>query len=173
MKRLIADQGLINAESFTCDLPTYLMDYPNASFDAVLCSHIFQHIAHETVDDILSRLDGHMPYSAMLICTTTFQNGSQNSYTKESWKNGKRVVTDLDSIGFYDAINNPDELPVCLFSVKWMKQALLEHHFRTVFFNVYHFVGNRTPVQDRTDNLCPDRLTLARDAIYIAVHQKQ
>ena len=54
---LIGQEGLSNAEAIHTDLSGYLAKNPDAHFDAVLCSHIFQHISHELFIDILRALE--------------------------------------------------------------------------------------------------------------------
>ena len=164
---LILDRGLENATALSMDLDEYIREFPNQTFDVVLCSHVFQHMSHETACGILERLREVLTPDSVCIFTTTFTDASRNDYTFEFLQDGDRIVLETDEKGFDEAVRDPDELAVCLFARPWMERFLLSCGLKTADFQAYHFMEETDASQDAASSGDPDKLLFARDALYI------
>ncbi|MBO5516697.1 MAG: class I SAM-dependent methyltransferase [Firmicutes bacterium] len=164
---LILDQGLENATALCMDLQQYAAEFPNQTFDVVLCSHVFQHMKHETACAILEGLKHVMGPDTVCIFTTTFTDRRRNLYTEEFLENGERTVLETDETGFDRAVDDPDKLAVCLFSRPWMERFLTSCGLKTQLFQAYHFAGERRAEDDISSSGDPAELAFARDAFYL------
>ena len=72
--------GVKNAEVFHGSLEEYLWEQKEAPvFDVVLCSHVFQHISHETVFSILRDLGRCTGEKTVFLFTTTYTWGRKTT----------------------------------------------------------------------------------------------
>ena len=133
MERIL-DQDLENATALCMDLETYIREFPNQTFDVVLCSQVFQHMKHEKACHILETLKNVIGPDSVCLFTTTFTDSRRNAYAAEFVQDGERKVLDLDEKGFEDAVDAPDRKAVCLFSRPWMERFLLSCGLKTKLF---------------------------------------
>ena len=133
MERIL-DQDLENATALCMDLETYIREFPNQTFDVVLCSQTFQHRKHEAVCNILETLKNVIGPDSVCLFTTSFTDSRRNAYTSEFLQNGERKVLDLDEKGFEEAVDAADRKAVCLFSRPWMERFLLSCGLKTKLF---------------------------------------
>ncbi len=164
----IAEAGLNNAEAIHSDLGEYLQAHPGVRFDAVLCSHIFQHISHELFIGILRDLEKCTDKDTSFLFTTTYIAEAANQYSKEYFgEDGKRTMALTDYAGFLEAIGQEGVLPVCRFSRPWMEKLLLGYGLKTELFSAYHFADEHDAEADVSNNASAEKLKKARDAMYI------
>ena len=164
----LAAAGVPNASAWHGSLGDYLEREDRApGFDVVLCSHIFQHISHETLFGILEDLRRAAKKTAVFIFTTTFAEGEENEYTTESFREADRVSAVTDREGFEAAVRAGDRLPVCRFARPWLEARLREHGLRVREFSCYHFYGSHNEENDPLWTLDPEKRRLARDAWYL------
>ena len=170
-KALTEEKRINNAQVYCDDLAGFLETHPDAVFRAVLISHIFQHISRDTVRDILKLLREHTTEDAVIIMTTTFTASEESGFTVESFENGERrcEMTDLD--GFERTVSEGKNLPVCLFSRNDMTELLSEAGFYVRSFSPYHFSGETDEMNDERNGQDPERLSSARDAMYICLRK--
>ena len=164
---LILDKGLENATALCMDLLEYVEEFPNQTFDVVLCSHVFQHMKHETACAILEGLKHVMGPDTVCLFTTTFTDERRNRYTEEYLQDGERNVLETDETGFDRAVDDPDKLAVCLFSRPWMERFFASCGLKTRIFQAYHFAGERDAKDDAAATDDPAQLAFARDAFYL------
>ena len=169
-QRFLRSRGVQNARAVHADLGGYLASQPETPrFDAVLCSHIFQHFSHATFAGILEDLRRCTGPETVFIFTTTFTQAGENLYTYERFENGARAVTATDLAGFEKAVAEPDTLAVCLFSRSWMTDFLKDAGLQVKEFAAYHFQGEHDAEKDPACNADPEKLLLARDAFYLCL----
>lgn len=143
----------------------------NEKFDAVLVSHIFQHIPFETTKSIFKKLSNIIPNGGLLFITTTFTNTNEDVFTLEYLKNNKHFSEVVSEKDFIKRFYTKDVLPVREFSANTMQKL-----FDTNFFEVkktfcYHFdvskMANLPSITyDEEMNLSGD-LKNAKDVLYI------
>ncbi|MCF0149790.1 MAG: class I SAM-dependent methyltransferase, partial [Firmicutes bacterium] len=166
-RELVTGIGLDNVALFNEYSSTFLNKFPESIFDTVLCSHIFQHISHDTAAGILRDLHRMTTEDSVILITTTFADGEENRYTKEYFTDGARVSEPTDRQGFEAAMGCIGTLPVCSFARPYMEQLLKDNGFETVHFGAYHFDDETDALNDAANTLDPARLPHARDAYYI------
>lgn len=164
---LILDQDLENATALCMDLQEYREEFPNQTFDIILCSHVFQHMTHASACSILEDLKHVMHPDSVCILTTTFTQGRRNLYTEEFLSDGSRVVLDTDEDGFDRAVADPDKLAVCLFARPWMERFLNSCGLQVKTFQAYHFAETSDASADAAASEDPVLLEKARDAFYL------
>ena len=112
MERIL-DEDLENATALCMDLQEYIREFPNQTFDVVVCSHVFEHMKHETACGILEDLKQVMGPDSVCLFATTFTEGRRNVYTGE-----------------------PE---VCLFAQPWMERFLSSCGLKTKQFGSYPY----------------------------------
>lgn len=164
----LAGRKVSNAWAWQGSLGDYLDQAdPAPGFDVVLCSHIFQHISHETFFGILEDLKRATAKNAVFIFTTTFTEGENNEYTTESFQASDRVSDVTDREGFEAAVREGKRLPVCRFARPWLDARFREHGLRVRKFSCYHFFGAHNEENDVLWTQDPEKRPLARDAWYL------
>ncbi len=123
MERIL-DQDLENATALGMDLDGYIAEFPNQTFDVVLCSGLLQHMKHETACHILENLKHVIGPDSVCLFGTTFTDGRRNAYTAEVLQEDAGPAPELDEKGFSEAVDDPDKLAVCLFARPWMERFL-------------------------------------------------
>ena len=164
----LAYMGVKNAEVFHGSLEDYLAERQEAPvFDVVLCSHVFQHISHDTVSSILRDLGRCTGEQTVFIFTTTYTWGEENDYTAEEFREGERVSSVIDHAGFEAAVRAGTSLPVCRFARPWLEKELGRFGLTVRDFSCYHFFGEHNAENDPMNTGDPEKRKLARDAFYL------
>ena len=123
-EKLVAEEHISNAEVHNCDCGAWLLENPDSRFDVVLCSHIFQHISHDTLGGILLDLQRCTHAQTAFVFTTTYVYGEENEYSTEFFEAGKRQTVIRTYDEFVDAIGHEGVLPVCRFAKPWLTHYL-------------------------------------------------
>lgn len=164
----LAAAGTANVSLFNGTLEDYLAGRdPAPVFDVVLCSHVFQHVSHDTLRDMLRLLPRCTGEKTVFIFTTTFIEGEENQYTLERFEGEERVSLVTDPEGFEAAVRDGQALPVCRFARPWLEALLADCGLRTVRAGCYHFYGEHNAENDPLNTLLPEKRPLARDAWYL------
>ena len=167
-QEFLQSMGVANAETVNATLEEYLAGRESpVKFDVVLCSHVFQHISHETVFSLLRDLARCTGKDTVFIFTTTYVWEEENSYTLEFFRDGERVSSVTDRAGFEAAVLAGDALPVCRFARPWLERELNRQGLTVRSFCCYHFFGEHNEENDPMNTLDPEKRKLARDACYL------
>ena len=138
----ILDLDLENATALCMDLEGYIREFPNQTFDVVVCSHLFEYMKHQTACSILETLKQVIGPDSVCLFATTFTDSRRNAYTAEFLQEAERTVFELDEKGFEEAVDDPDRTGVCLFSRPWMERFLQSCGLKTKLFQAYPFDGS-------------------------------
>ena len=166
-EKLVAEEHISNAEVHNCDCGAWLLENPDSRFDVVLCSHIFQHISHDTLGGILLDLQRCTHAQTAFVFTTTYVYGEENEYSTEFFEAGKRQTVIRTYDEFVDAIGHEGVLPVCRFAKPWLTHYLRGFGYETQDFARYHFYSEHDAERDAADNEDAAMQKNARDALYI------
>ncbi len=164
---LILEKDLENATALCMTLEEYVKAFPGQMFDIVLCSHVFQHMKHETACSILEGLKQVIGPDSLCLFTTTYTDGRVNRYTEEFLTDGQRTSLDIDQKGFDLAVDDDGKLAVCMFSRPWIERFFASCGLKVKQFQAYHFSGERTAEDDAAASSDPAQLAFARDAFYL------
>jgi len=167
-RAFLADRGVRNAEVIRGSLEDYLAEQKELpAFDVVLCSHVFQHISHDTLFSMLRALERCTGEKTVFLFTTTYTWGEENEYTFETFREGARVSSVTDRAGFEAAVRDGTALPVCRFARPWLEGAFHRFGLAVREFSCYHFFGEHNAENDPMNTLDPEKRKLARDAFYL------
>jgi len=169
-RALLAAEDVQNARALPCTLGEYLAQAETPPrFDAVLCSHIFQHFSHDTFRGILRDLRRCTGQDTVFIFTTTYTHREENLYSAEFFENGRRVSRETDLPGFEQAVRDDNVLAVCRFSRPWLTAFFRENGLTVADFCCYHFQDEHDESRDRANTEDPEKRPLARDALYLCL----
>ena len=160
---LVERERIPNATVLNMTSGEYLKQFPDAGFDVVLCSHVFQHIGQEILEGILEDIRNLTAKQAVCIFLTTYTSKAENVYTAERLVDGKRQVEYTDLQGFEKAVAERDTLAVTLFSQTDLEERMTRHGLHRAAFHPFHFKDTSDETRDDEN---PNREN-ARDALYV------
>lgn len=167
-EKYLRQMGIRNAEVHPLSLGEYLERQETLPcFDVVLCSHVFQHISHDTVSAILRDLARCTGEKTVFLFTTTYTWEEENTYTLEQFRGEDRISAVTDHEGFEAAVRAGEALPVCRFARPWLERELNRRGLEVLRFSCYHFYGEHNAENDAMNSLDPEKRKLARDAYYL------
>lgn len=140
----------------------------SSMYDAVLCSHVLQHIPRADCVSLFRQLQAHTKPGALVIVTTTHTPGEADRFMLETFSEGARRCAPISPTAF-DAGAPVGALPVRFFAVPTMEKLAAEHGFRIQAKYGYHFsapADRLTVDMDRAQNAVGD-LRAARDMLYL------
>ena len=148
----------------------YQGDYRNmaGSYDAVLCSHVIQHIPRSDCTQLFARLAVHTAPGALVLLTTTYTPEDADRFVRESFVAGKRQCTPTNAATF-DAGAPLGSLPVRFFAASTLESLASRSGFRIVARYGYHFAAPADILSvelDQARNAAGD-LRAARDMLYL------
>ena len=108
-------------------------------FDVIVVSHVFQHIALESVVDIVSSLRNIIEDEGLLCITTTYSGSRKDILSLEYSKKGKREFKRISKKRFNKIVNTNTALPVRKFSINTIKSILNNNNFTIQQKLCYHF----------------------------------
>ncbi len=108
-------------------------------FNAVMISHVFQHIPFEKTKHILNMLKNVIPSGGLLFITTTFTDQSEDIFTLEYLKDKKHYAEKVNEEEFIKRFNEKGTLPVRVFSYNTLETIFLENEFEMEEMYGYHF----------------------------------
>lgn len=111
----------------------------NEKYDAVLVSHVFQHIPFETIEDIFRKLSDIIPSEGILCITTTFTSEDEDIFSLEYLKRGKRISEIVSEKKFTKSFSKKGIVPVRAFSIKTMQNIFEKNNFILENKLAYHF----------------------------------
>lgn len=120
-------------------LQTLFLDarLPEDYFDAVICSHVLQHISTGNLADFINKIYKILKVSGFLVLLTTHSRKNHDVYVKSFIKKDKLFQSAISKREFNSLIfNDKGILPACIFSLRNLKNAL--KRFNLLEIKVYH-----------------------------------
>ncbi len=141
------------------------------SFDAVVCSHIWQHIPFSVIEDMLSQLSSMLPLGSVVFLTTTFTTNEQDIFSLEHKVGNEHMATRVSEAEFIEHFSDEGVLPVRIFSKNTIQHVCEKYGFSIVDYKGYHFDIQNMPKPysttfDDEKNVTKD-LQYAKDVLYI------
>lgn len=114
-------------------------------FDAILCSHVIQHLPEQHVHSILKAFHRMLKEDGALFLTTSHSVSGTVQYTKSYLnKDKKRVEEGIDPISFNMLNNEKGILPVKFYTYEEITSLLHKCNFEVIDYKVYHHTrGNK------------------------------
>jgi len=143
----------------------------SSTFDAAICSHIFQHIPFEMVETMLEKLSLLLPSGALLFITTTFTDHAEDIFTLEHKEGNTHIVETVSKQEFENRFLEKGILPVRIFSLSTIQSLCSQYGFTIEMYRGYHFSLKSMPKPysvtfDDEKNATKD-LQDAKDVLYI------
>lgn len=135
-------------------------------YNIIVSSHVMQHITCGMAGDLLHTMAARLKPQGLLLMTTTYTDGEEDQFFRESWKEGLRYNEATDREGFNQAFGAEGILPVRLFSAQSILQLADEANLELVRMSRYHYQQHHNAQQDVEANLSGAG-DGARDVMYI------
>lgn len=152
------------------DIHTVCEGDATPEFDAVLCSHVIQHIKYDICRDMLASAVSCLKKGGLLFLTTTLSPVDTDTYSVEDLNiDGSKLSQPTDRAGFEAAYGREDKLPVAYYTTDTVCNLLESLGCACTAKYGYHFI-----FPDRTAGLEDDMsfqqkgsLERAKDILYI------
>ena len=111
--------------------------FTDSSFDAVICSHVIQHIPSYEVADFIDKTWKILKKNGVLVLLTTHSRKRHNVYLDSYVEEGQLMEPVISEARFNDLCEHPSgSLPSCLFSLGNIREQL--HGFKIPRMRVFH-----------------------------------
>lgn len=149
----------------------YIHTVSSSTFDAVICSHIFQHIPFDMVETIMDKLSKLLPSGSLLFLTTTFTTQPQDRFTLEHKEGNSHIVETVSEQVYQNRFSENGILPVRIYSLSTIQTLCKQYGFTIEDYKGYHFSLAHMPKPysttfDDEKNATKD-LQDAKDVLYI------
>ena len=138
----------------------------NLRFDAVISSHVFQHVPEKTACEMADMMASRIENGGLAIVLTTHTSGDEDIFTKEYFKNSERTAKTVDRREFQAAFDEKGVLPVRMFSEKTVLEQAARRGFKPLLVTGYHYAMEADEPDDEMLNSVGDRKK-ARDILYV------
>jgi 2-polyprenyl-3-methyl-5-hydroxy-6-metoxy-1,4-benzoquinol methylase len=149
---------------------------PSARFDAVLCSHVLQHVHTASVPHLLRRLREALAGGGLLALTTCHSTTGQESFDQTLKRDGRLVVEPVSKEQFDGLIHNHEAiLPCRYFTEPGLMVLLAAAGFETRevwLFHAdaqsFHELGGADGIDDRINSEPALRARMGVDVLVLA-----
>lgn len=126
------------------------LSWPKASIDAILCSHLLQHISTDSVPLVLQKFCTlSKANGALFIMTTHAKN--QDYFAKEYLIEQELIEEKISEDEFNSLISNKSNiLPLHFFSTKSIQNAMRDSGYKLLEYRLFHIV-NRIDTKRKED----------------------
>lgn len=135
-------------------------------YNIIVSSHVMQHITCGMAADLMHTMAARLKPHGLLIMTTTYTDGMEDLFFRESWKEGHRCNEATDRDGFNQTFGTEGVLPVRLFAAQSILHLADEANLELVRMSRYHYQHHHTADEDIEANLSGQGEG-ARDVMYI------
>lgn len=135
-------------------------------YNFIVSSHVMQHITCGMAADLMSTMAARLKPHGLLIMTTTYTNGEDDLFFRESWKDGKRFNEATDREGFNRTFGTEGVLPVRMFAEQSILTLAEAENLELVRMSRYHYQQHHRAAEDLEANMSGDGAG-ARDVMYI------
>ncbi len=135
-------------------------------YSVIVSSHVMQHITCGMAADLMTAMAKRLEPNGLLIMTTTYTEGDEDLFFRESWKDGDRFNEIIDREGFNQSFGADGVLPVRMFAEKSILQLADAENLELVRMSRYHYQQHHSASEDTEANLSGEG-SGARDVMYI------
>ncbi len=135
-------------------------------YSVIVSSHVMQHITCGMAADLMTTMAGRLEPNGLLIMTTTYTDGEEDQFFRESWKDGQRYNEIIDREGFNQTFGGEGVLPVRMFASQSILHLADAENLELVRMSRYHYQQHHSAEEDVEANLSGEG-TGARDVMYI------
>ena len=135
-------------------------------YNIIVSSHVMQHITCGMAADLMHTMAQKLKPNGILILTTTYTEGTEDLFFRESWKNGMRNSEATDREEFDQTFGTDGVLPVRLFSAQSMLSLADSENLELIRMSRYHYQQHHSASEDIEANSA-DEGRGARDVMYI------
>jgi len=147
-QRNVSELGFDNKVVFQAT-PIEKLSWKEESIDAILCSHILQHMNTATVHLAMQRFRSFLKERGLLFITTTHSRRDSDYYVKAYLKHSNVVEKEVEKEEFNALVSNGKGiLPIHFFSMRSITGELEESGFVVRDIRSYHVLG-KVPIVDR------------------------
>lgn len=142
------------------------------TFDAVLCSHVLQHIQTSSIESFEAKIEDVLEQNGILILTTSHSGRKEDMFLKGYMEEGEFSEDKISEEEFNSLVTNDENvLPVHLFTIRNLRELL--DGFRIKSVRVFHELHSRTFLdrmvfRDRWINIPGIRKRMGRDVMVVA-----
>ena len=125
------------------------------AFDFILCSHVIQHIALDSVDGILRDIHNALKPGGTAILFTTHAKQKNTYHVKASIKNNQFHEEVITSDVFHEILHQKHMLPTTMFSFHDVKERIKKAGLGVKAYYVYHLDNKKVfhrCINDQTVN---------------------
>ncbi len=135
-------------------------------YSVIVSSHVMQHITCGMAADLMTTMADRLEPNGLLIMTTTYTDGDEDLFFKESWKDGQRYNEIIDREGFNQTFGTEGILPVRMFAAQSILHLADAENLELVRMSRYHYQQHHSADEDVEANLSGEGAG-ARDVMYI------
>ncbi|MBR4862556.1 MAG: class I SAM-dependent methyltransferase [Firmicutes bacterium] len=135
-------------------------------YSVVVSSHVMQHITCGMAADLMTAMAKRLEPNGLLIMTTTYTDGDEDLFFRESWKDGERFNEIIDREGFNQSFGAEGVLPVRMFAEQSILHLADGANLELVRMSRYHYQQHHSAAEDVEANLSGEGEG-ARDVMYI------
>ncbi|MGE5327958.1 MAG: class I SAM-dependent methyltransferase [Deltaproteobacteria bacterium] len=133
---LVKKMNMNNVEFINGFIEEYNFD---KQFDAILCSHVVQHISLSSTERVFNRFGELLKLNGLLIIMTCLSKGKEDKYAKSYILNEKHIEERISKESFEELVMNYSEgLPVHFFSRSGLEKFISENGFELVEIRRFH-----------------------------------
>lgn len=140
-----------------------------ANFDAVLSSHVIQHIPLSYTCSMLRGIASRLKPGGLVFLSTTWTNEDKNFYSYEKFSKGERITERTDEKGFEAAFGKSGILPVAFYTKEFLTDVFIKYDLCVESFYCFHYINPNGEVYDVSqDVICNNNKEFdsARDVMY-------
>lgn len=114
-------------------------DMPEGEFNAILCSHVLQHISLAATEEVFRKFQQNLADRGVLILLTCNSSREEDFFTKSFFEKGKWHEQEISKEGFERlVVNQVGELPARFFSLNTIKDLLAKYGFEFIIARRFH-----------------------------------
>jgi ubiquinone/menaquinone biosynthesis C-methylase UbiE len=177
-KDLVEKHGFYDKVAFQVS-PIERLECEKEAFDAILCSHVLQHVTTSSVQPILQRFAEILNPSGLLFITTTHSGRNRDCFAKACLRVSKASEEEIKREEFDSLVlNEKGVLPIHFFAMRTILRLLESSDLELADFKSYHVLC-KAPLLDRivdrdrvVNSLSFLRNKLGRDMLIVAQKAK-
>ena len=140
-KILVKNQGFSKKVTFKVT-PIEMLEWDKESLDAILCSHVLQHVGTDSVQVILQKFNELSKANALLFIITT--HSQKKDYFARDFIRGQKACEENISRDEFNSlvVNKKSMLPVHFFSIDTLQMELQKAGYTLLESKLFHLLDN-------------------------------